>query len=269
VIERVHQGDFHYLMQIDPYRNEFGQVVGAVLNFSDISELHRAESAHAGSEQRFRQVLAGELKEAQRLAHESGCLVLVNPALERMFGYAPGELVGQPVEILVPESRRIRHRADRAAFAAGSERGRAMDHARDLQGRCKGGTLFDVAIGLSNIAMDGGRFTLASVEDITERKRAERALRESEQRLRLALDAAQAGTWEWDLDSDRNYWSGRNWELYGLKQDECEPSYRAWRDSVHPEDLERVERTIREAVEQGAGFEVEWRAPVTDRSLDR
>ncbi|MBK1653295.1 PAS domain S-box protein [Allochromatium vinosum] len=258
VIERVHQGDFHYLMQIDPYRDEFGQVVGAVLNFSDISELHRAESAHAGSEQRFRQVWESA-NEGMLLTDESGCMVLVNPALERMFGYGPGELVGQPVEILVPESRRIRHRIDRAAFVAGSERGRAMDHARDLQGRCKEGTLFDVAIGLSNIAMDGGRFTLASVEDITERKRAERALRESEQRLRLALDAARAGTWEWDVDDNRNYWSEHIWTLYGLSPHQADASYESWRDSIHPEDRERVVRLIQETIAQRMGFEVEWR----------
>jgi PAS domain S-box-containing protein len=93
--------------------------------------------------------------------------------------------------------------------------------------------------------------------------RAEEALRESEARLRLAQDAAKAGTWEWDLPTGRNFWSEEVWKLYGLEPHSCEPSYEAWRQTVHPEDRSKVEQCVQEAARREAELSVEWR--VRDR----
>jgi PAS domain S-box-containing protein len=92
-----------------------------------------------------------------------------------------------------------------------------------------------------------------------ERSRAQSALRESEARLRLAQEAANAGTWEWDLQTNRNYWSEELWKLYGLEPHSCEPSYEAWCRTILPEDLPRVERAVQAAARQGAVLNTEWR----------
>jgi PAS domain S-box-containing protein len=101
-----------------------------------------------------------------------------------------------------------------------------------------------------------GIFVLS--QDITERKRAEEKLRKNEERLRLALQAAAAGTWEWDLRTQKNVWSEETWRLYGLEPD-CEPSYETWRRAIHPDDREHVERAVQEAARQGAELNTEWR----------
>ncbi len=85
------------------------------------------------------------------------------------------------------------------------------------------------------------------------------ALSRSEERLRLALDAAKAGTWEWDLRSDENFWSEGLWELYGLEPHSREPSYAAWRETVHPEDRPRAEQIVNEAARSGTELNTEWR----------
>lgn len=100
---------------------------------------------------------------------------------------------------------------------------------------------------------------LGGVMDITARKASETALRRSEERMALAQDAAHAGTWEWDFQSGRNYWSDSLWSLYGLLPGQGEPSYDAWTESIHPEDRERVAAAIGAAAAAGEEFEQEWR----------
>ena len=99
----------------------------------------------------------------------------------------------------------------------------------------------------------------AVIVDITERKRAEDALRRSEQRMVLAQDAAQAGTWEWDLETNRNYWSDSLWALYGLAPGQSEPSYQAWEAAIHPDDRERVKMAVNVAASAGQEFDIQWR----------
>ena len=100
---------------------------------------------------------------------------------------------------------------------------------------------------------------LGEGRDVTERFEAETALRQSEERLHLAMSAAKAGAWEWDLPTGRNVWSDELWELYGLEPRSCEPSYEAWLGAIHPDDRERAERAVRTAAEKGTEIATEWR----------
>lgn len=105
----------------------------------------------------------------------AGQISLVNSEAERLFGYQRVELVGQGIQILVPESVRDRHPALRAAFAA-APRARAMGQGRDLRARRKDGTEFPVEIGLNPIETPAGLQVLCAVVDISERKRAEQVI---------------------------------------------------------------------------------------------
>ena len=92
-----------------------------------------------------------------------------------------------------------------------------------------------------------------------ERVRAMEALRGSEERLRYALRAANAGAWEWDQATNSNVWSDEAWRLYGLEPHCCEPTLDALLDTIHPDDRAGVLRSAREAVAAGREIEVEWR----------
>jgi PAS domain S-box-containing protein len=91
----------------------------------------------------------------------------VNKAAEELFGYPPGELLGKPVELLVPQTATIKHRADRQAFQRHPE-ARPMGIGRDLRGRRKDGSDFYVEVGLTPIGQRG--YVLATIIDISERK---------------------------------------------------------------------------------------------------
>jgi PAS domain S-box-containing protein len=112
----------------------------------------------------------------------AGRITLVNREVERMFGYRREELLGQAVEVLVPVPARGQHPALRAAFHA-DPRTRAMGAGRDLFGRRKDGTEIPVEIGLNPLETGEGPFVLASIVDISARKRAEEELRRSNEEL--------------------------------------------------------------------------------------
>ncbi|CAK0760744.1 two-component system, sensor histidine kinase and response regulator [Gammaproteobacteria bacterium] len=94
------------------------------------------------------------------------------------------------------------------------------------------------------------------------------AAAEYHQRLWLAPDAAQVGTWEWFLETNQYYWSEEIWPLYGRMPHSCLPSYDGWLQAVCPLDRERVAAAFSAATAQGIEFKVEWRVnPVAGASL--
>jgi PAS domain S-box-containing protein len=104
-----------------------------------------------------------------------GRIALVNARVEEMFGYAREELIGQPIEVLVPERQRERHVDLRWAFSRAAC-ARPMGAARDLTGRRKDGSEFPVEIGLNPISTVAGRMVMATVVDVTARRRASERL---------------------------------------------------------------------------------------------
>ena len=94
--------------------------------------------------------------------------------------------------------------------------------------------------------------------DITERKAVSEALRNSEERLRLAMSAGQSGSFEWDIVNDVNRWSPEIESLYGLKPGTFPGTYDAWCQYVHPSDLSQAEEKARWSLVSGE-LDAEWR----------
>src|SRR5664279_3499751 len=101
----------------------------------------------------------------------AGCIIQLNAQIERMFGYSREELLGRPVEVLVPVRFRQGHVGLRKKFAAAPQM-RLMGTNRDLFGMRKDGSEFAVEVGLNSMATSLGNVVVATIVDITERKRA-------------------------------------------------------------------------------------------------
>jgi len=138
-------------------------------------------TARKRAEARFRAVVESA-PSGMVMINRAGTIELVNRETERLFGYSREELLGKPIELLVPHRLRERHPAYRNEFFANPQT-RAMGAGRDLFGVRKDGAEIPVEIGLNPIETDKGLFVLASVVDITARKRAETELRRSNEEL--------------------------------------------------------------------------------------
>jgi PAS domain S-box-containing protein len=130
------------------------------------------------SEERFRLVVES-VPNAIVMIGPTGLIEMVNAQTERVFGYSRNELLGQPVEMLVPERYRRNHPRLRTSFFAGPA-SRPMGAGRDLYGLRKDGNEFPVEIGLNPIETDEGTMVLSAVVDISDRK-------QKEQRIHAAI----------------------------------------------------------------------------------
>jgi PAS domain S-box-containing protein len=148
---------------------------------ADYVERIQAEEMLLASEARFRLVVEAA-PNAMIMVGVDGKIRLVNKQVEVLFGYAREQLLGEPIEILVPQRFRAKHPVDRESFFA-APKARPMGTGRDLFGLRKDGSEVPIEIGLNPIQTAEGLFTLASIIDITERKRAEEQLRQLHEKL--------------------------------------------------------------------------------------
>ncbi len=149
-------------------------------------------SARKRAEARF-QIAVESSPNGMVLVDADGHIVLVNRAVEQMFGFSRAELLGQPIEMLVPARFRHQHPVDRNRFQA-DPRERAMGEGRELFGLRKDGTELAVEIGLNPIETEEGRFVLSSIVDVSARKLAEQERHTLEEQLRQSQKLEAVGT---------------------------------------------------------------------------
>ena len=187
---------------IDPQAAQFNRILaiavlwGAALGMQSRkqavalarAEIERRKHETERAAEQFR-LLVESAPSGLLLVDHAGRIKMVNQVMERLFGYDRAELIGQPVEVLVPESSRPGHVVEREQFMRAPS-ARQMGEGRDLHGRRKDGSVFPVEIGLNPIQTQEGPRVLAVVVDITERKQAELLLRQREEQYRRLVEVS-------------------------------------------------------------------------------
>ena len=237
-------------------------VQGFFVLVTDITARRAAEQGRAAAEAMFRGLLESA-PDAMVIANAAGEIVLVNSQVEKLFGYSREELLGEAVEILVPDRFRDRHDDHRLGYWT-DPRVRPMGAELELLGRRKDGSEFPVEISLSPLKSGDGTLVSSAIRDISKRKQVEDELRHSRQRLAEAEQVAGTGSAAWDLSNDHTTWSDGLFRIYGLTPDRFDPSSEGARRRVYPEDREHVEQVLEHAIAERSSFTLEYRAMRAD-----
>lgn len=171
-----------------PQKREDGSILWNGAMF-DITELKRAEEAIIKNEKKFRDLLEAT-PDAMVIVNEDGLILMTNHQAETVFGYTREEMLNQPVEILMPDGFRNKHKEQRKGYVS-NPASRPMGKSLDLAAKHKNGTVFPVEISLSPLITEEGMFISAAIRDITERKKAAVALEESYQSIRRLTEHLQ------------------------------------------------------------------------------
>lgn len=181
------------------------------------------------------------------MVNHSGTIEIVNAQAEKIFGYERNELLGKPIEQLIPHNAAKSHSHNRDSFFANPSP-RAMGAGRELFGLRRDGEEFPLEIGLAPVSTKDGLKVLASIVDITERRNASIALNESRERLELTTRINQIGVWEYDVDDGKLIWNDAMFDIYGRNKDYFTHDYNAWKKCVHSNDIDNVEKAFQEAI---------------------
>jgi len=166
-----------------PIRDRDGQVVGAVLIFRDVTREYAAQQALRDSAALIQTVLNTVVDGIITIHARGGAVETVNPAAERMFGYAAAELVGQNFSLLIPELEQDQRNGSLEYYSA-SEAARSAGLGREVVGRRKDGSTIPLEISISEMSLGGKRYFTGVLRDVTARKQTEADREVLDQRLR-------------------------------------------------------------------------------------
>jgi diguanylate cyclase (GGDEF)-like protein/PAS domain S-box-containing protein len=232
-----------------PLRNASNEIIGVLGTYEDISNQKRIEQ-----ELRLTQAAIDKSKSAFYLVDSKGRVVYANDHACRSLGYTRDELIGLHIWDFDPN---FRPEAWPGLWAKQKQGGVVT---LESCHRRKDGTVFPIEVTANHISHDGQEHGFVLVQDISDRKRADAALRQSEERLQQAVRVSDIGMFDHDQRSDTIYWSPEQRKIYGWDLDEP-VTLQKYIACVYPDDREKIGMDVRRAHDPaGDGvFDVEHR----------
>lgn len=222
----------------------------------DITQRQQAEDELREREALYR-FLVTSLSEGFFACDAQGLLTFANTAMARMCGTDdPERLVGRHIfEFVAPSHLAVVQSSFQQALSQ-----LTVPDSLELQLLKQDGQQYWAEVKPTVVAREQGLFAIQGlVMDITQRRQAAEALRQSEERLHLALQATRDAIWDWDLVAGALYYSPRWFMMVGYKSEELQIDPDLWRRLLHSDDLERADKVVNEAIASKTFFEIETR----------
>ena len=211
--------------------------------------------------EQFHRMVVEAASDAVVSIDHGGDILHANHATTTTFGYQPSELIGQPLTILMPEYLRDLHKAGLKRYQATCRR-HINWQSTELIGLRKNGEEFPIEVSFGEVNNNGHRVFTGFIRDISERKRAEDALRTSERDLSLIIETIPGLVWCAAPDGELNYLNQRLLEYTGTSAGAW--ARLGWKSLLHPDDAEPTVHAWSRAVATGQPLEVECRLRRSD-----
>ena len=196
--------------------------------------------------------------DAMLIVNSAGAIVQVNEKVSSLLGYANTELLGQAMEILMPERFRKKHVMFRD-YGFKKKDNRIMNNEMEFFAQKKDGMEISVDIGLNFFGEGDNKKAIVILRDITEKKMVDLALRSNQEILSKAQSIAHMGSWEWDIKSNALQWSDEIYRILGLQPQQLEATYDAFLTCMHPDDKEDVVNAVNASVVYDQPYNIEHR----------
>ena len=257
---RRSDGQFRWVLsQGEPLFRGEGVLEGYVGSCLDITEQRAAE------ETRSRLAAIVENSDDAIIAKDLNAIITSwNGSAERIFGYTENEVLGKPITIIIPPELQ----AEEANILRRLRSGERIEHFETVR-VTKAGRRVLISLTLSPVRDSSGKIVGASkiARDVTRIRQIEQALRDGEQRMRFALDAANIGTWDWDIESGGVHWSENMERIHGQPPGTFAGTIEAFREGIHSDDRERVEQAVQQALQGNGKYHAEYRQARADGSF--
>jgi PAS domain S-box-containing protein len=242
----------------EPVRDEQEKQILAVIGIRDISEQKRAEESLRASEKRFRAMFENATAGIARVAPD-GHYLEINQRWCDILGYTREELLAMTFgEITHPDDLQADMVVYRQMLA-----GTVNTYLREKRYFRKDGSITWANLNVSVVRKTDGSpdYFISVVEDISDRKRAEKNMRESGERLQLALRAAELGVFEWNVQTDRAIWENeRMYEIFGhTRADGTLSKAQLLENYVHPDDVATLDQALAEGMKSGHPVHIVYR----------
>ena len=209
--------------------------------------------------------LVESVPDALLVVGEDGRILRANVAAKQLFGYSREQLRNMTVEELMPERYRGRHAVVRAE-AVENSRYRPMGPRASFVILTREGHEVPVDIGLSYTCRDEQTEVLVSLRDISDRQQMEMRLRRQQEVFKTAQAIAHVGSWDWNIESNELAWSDEIYRIFGVEPQAFVATYEAFVAHVHPDDREKVQQGVLNAVQLDIPYVVEHRVVRQDGS---
>ncbi len=243
-------------LSISPIMDEAGHLSHFMGIITDISDRKQLEQSLQESEARFRAVFE-QAKLGIGLVTLDGHFFQVNAGFCQLVGYTEAELKTLTYQQLThPDDLDIN-----GAYTQKMLAGELTSYTLEKRYVRKDGQIQWVNLMASSILDEQGnlQYFLGIATDINDRKQADEALRKSEERLRLALESARMGHWDWDFATNEVIWSASLEQIMGLAPGSFDRRIESVAAMMHPDDRQRVFDTVNRSVETGAPYDIEFR----------
>lgn len=242
---------------VSPVGDEEGRIESVSAIFIDITERRSAESELARTRDRMRLIVESSVDIAIFTTDLNRVIDSWNPGAAKMTLFSEEEACGMSGDdIFTLEDRALG--APETEFRTALESGRAANERWHVR---KDGALFYGSGLVMPLRDDNGEAigVVKIMRDLTAQKEVEEALRLSEERVRIAVDAAQMGTWIWNITGNEVIWNEQHYRLLGLEPGSGREDPKLFFDHIHPDDRDRVTDRIQQAIETRSVFAAEFR----------